>query len=119
ATTAIYTLSLHDALPISTTCRPPNSTLAEVSEPVAATPSQPSTALKKGKSAPVAAKASPKVACMPEDPVRVASDSIRVMVIRAKRTAYQVLNQRVTSAAGEKPISRPAMMPETSTPVPE
>ena len=49
-----------------TTCKVPNSALAEVSLPVRKTPSQPSSALKNGNSTPVAAKASPSVAVAPE-----------------------------------------------------
>src|SRR6201999_1566037 len=43
-------------------CRLPNSTLDAVSDPVSATPSQPSNVPKKGYSTPVAAKARPSVA---------------------------------------------------------
>ena len=49
-----------------TTCRLPNSALADVSLPVRNTPSQPTTALKNGNAAPVAASASPSVDVMPE-----------------------------------------------------
>ena len=44
-----------------TTCRLPNSAFADVSLPVRNTPSQPSSALKNGNSAPVAANARPSV----------------------------------------------------------
>ena len=49
-----------------TTCRFPNSALAEVSEPVRNTPIHPSSALKNGNDAPVAANASPRVAVAPQ-----------------------------------------------------
>ena len=48
-----------------TTCRLPNSALADVSLPVRNTASQPSSELKKGNRTPVAAKASPSVAVAP------------------------------------------------------
>ena len=46
-------------------CKPPNSTLEDVSLPVRATPSHPSIGEKNGKSAPVEANASPMVASRP------------------------------------------------------
>ena len=49
-----------------TTCRFPNSTFDEVSEPVSATPSQPRSGEKNGKRKPVEAKASPMVESEPE-----------------------------------------------------
>src|SRR6266481_9477036 len=52
-------------------CNPPNSTLEAVSEPVSATPSQPSKVPKNGYSTPVPAKASPRVASIPEKRVKV------------------------------------------------
>src|SRR5271166_3230297 len=47
-------------------CKLPNSTLDEVSEPVSATPSQPSKVPKKGYKCPVRANAKPMVASSPE-----------------------------------------------------
>src|SRR6266849_6416668 len=47
-------------------CSPPNNTLEAVTEPVSATPSQPSNVPKNGYRKPACAKASPKVASMPE-----------------------------------------------------
>src|ERR1041384_3285479 len=47
-------------------CRLPNRMLEAVSEPVSATPSQPSKVPKNGYSAPVLAKARPRVASVPE-----------------------------------------------------
>ena len=52
--------------PAVTVCNPPNSTFDAVSDPVSATPSQPSRAAKKGYTTPVWAKASPSVASRPE-----------------------------------------------------
>ena len=49
-----------------TTCRFPNRALAEVSLPVRNTPSQPTNALKKGNTPPVAARDSPSVDVIPE-----------------------------------------------------
>src|SRR5689334_16830716 len=46
-------------------CKLPNNRLDAVSEPVVATPSQPSSVPKKGYSTPVAAKAKPSVASTP------------------------------------------------------
>src|SRR5438309_7541425 len=46
-------------------CNPPNSTLEAVSEPVSATPSQPSKVPKNGYSTPAPAKARPSVASIP------------------------------------------------------
>src|SRR5437762_6988773 len=48
-----------------TFCSPPNSTLEDVSEPVSATPSQPSLAPKKGYSQPACANARPSVESSP------------------------------------------------------
>ena len=47
-------------------CRPPNSTFEAVSDPVSATPSQPSIVPNSGYSTPVWAKARPSVASRPE-----------------------------------------------------
>src|SRR6478672_1962590 len=47
-------------------CRPPNSTLEAVSEPVRATPSQPSRVPKNGYRTPVCEKARPRVESRPE-----------------------------------------------------
>src|ERR1700748_3728856 len=52
-------------------CRLPNNTFEAVSDPVNATPSQPSSVPKKGYNTPVAAKARPRVASTPESGVSV------------------------------------------------
>ena len=62
-------------------CSPPNSTLDAVSEPVSATPSQPSNVPKNGYSTPAPAKAKPSVASRPEKRVRVPIASIAAIVI--------------------------------------
>src|SRR5664279_5528769 len=62
-------------------CRLPNSTFDEVSDPVSATPSQPSSVPKNGYSTPVAAKARPSVASTPDSRVSVPIASIAEIVI--------------------------------------
>src|SRR5205823_13941090 len=57
-------------------CRLPNSTLDAVSDPVSATPSQPSSVPKNGYSTPVAPKAKPSGARNPEGRARVPTRSI-------------------------------------------
>ena len=47
-------------------CKLPNNKLADVSDPVIKTPSQPSTGEKKGNNAPVLANSRPKVVLIPE-----------------------------------------------------
>src|ERR1044072_1247448 len=61
-------------------CRPPKSTFEAVSDPVSATPSQPSSAPKNGYSTPVCANASPSVASRPEKRVSVPMPSIAMIV---------------------------------------
>src|SRR5262245_43862780 len=63
-----------------TFCRLPNRMLDDVSDPVSATPNQPSSVPKKGYSTPVPAKARPSVASTPERRVRVPIASIAEMV---------------------------------------
>src|SRR5213078_4703551 len=62
-------------------CRLPNRMLEAVSDPVSATPSQPSSVPKKGYSTPVAANARPSVASTPESRVKVPIASIAEIVI--------------------------------------
>src|SRR5215212_10482405 len=57
-------------------CNPPNRTFEAVSEPVSATPSQPSSVPKNGYKIPVPAKASPSVASTPAKRVNVPMASI-------------------------------------------
>src|SRR6478752_5861850 len=62
-------------------CRLPNRILDAVSDPVSATPSQPSSVPKNGYNTPVAAKARPRVASTPDRRVSVPMASIAEMVI--------------------------------------
>src|SRR3979411_486244 len=62
-------------------CRLPNRMLEAVSDPVSATPNQPSSVPKKGYSTPVAANARPSVASTPDSRVSVPIASIAEMVI--------------------------------------
>src|SRR6202011_2547791 len=62
-------------------CRLPNNTLEAVSDPVSATPNQPSKVPKKGYSTPVAANARPSVASTPDSRVSVPLASIAEIVI--------------------------------------
>src|SRR5450631_4577023 len=63
-------------------CRLPNRMLDEVSEPVSATPNQPSSVPKKGYNTPVPAKARPSVASTPDSRVNVPIANIAEMVSR-------------------------------------
>src|SRR5260370_38618324 len=62
-------------------CRLPNRMFEAVSDPVSATPNQPSSAPKKGYSTPVAANAKPSVAATPDSRVSVPIASIAEIVI--------------------------------------
>src|SRR6478752_10134235 len=62
-------------------CRLPNRILDAVSDPVSATPSQPSSVPKKGYSTPVAANARPSVASTPDRRVNVPIANIAEIVI--------------------------------------
>src|SRR5512137_1785252 len=73
-----------------TTWRLPKSTLEEVSDPVSATPNQPSSGEKNGKSAPVDAKARPIVESEPEKRVVKPRASMAAMVSSEKRTRFRV-----------------------------
>src|SRR3978361_1182727 len=61
-------------------CRLPNSTLEAVSEPVSATPNQPSKVPKNGYNTPVAANARPSVASTPDRRVQAASARLAEIV---------------------------------------
>src|SRR3954453_15055085 len=67
-------------------CRLPNSTFDAVSDPVNATPNQPSSVPKKGYSLPVFARANPSVASVPEYRVPYPNASIAAIVINEYRT---------------------------------
>src|SRR6476620_3614302 len=99
-------------------CRLPNSTLEAVSDPVSATPSQPSSVPKKGYSTPVAAKARPSVASTPESLVSVPMASIAEIVISEIAHSLMVRPYSPIIFTGEKPIRKPEMIAAVSMPVP-
>src|ERR1700750_356943 len=81
-------------------CRLPKSTLEAVSDPVSATPSQPSKVPKKGYSTPVAANARPSVASTPDSRVRVPIASIAEIVISEMAQTFSVRPYSTTILAG-------------------
>src|SRR4030088_3455888 len=91
-------------------CRLPNSTFEAVSDPVSATPNQPSRVPKKGYSTPVAANARPSVASTPDSRVSVPIASIAEMVISEIAHSLMVRPYTVIILAGEKPARQPAMI---------
>src|ERR1700761_1450456 len=99
-------------------CRLPNSTLEAVSDPVSATPNQPSSVPKKGYSTPVAAKARPSVASTPASRVSVPIASIAEIVISETAQSLMVRPYSVTSRPGPTPIRKPEMIAAISRPVP-
>src|ERR1043165_8313486 len=99
-------------------CRLPNSTLEAVSDPVSATPSQPSSVPKNGYSTPVAANARPRVASTPDSRVRVPIASIAEMVISEIAHTLMVRPYSPISFAGDNPISKPEMIAAISMPLP-
>src|SRR5580698_3516725 len=100
-------------------CKLPNSTLEAVSDPVSATPSQPSSVPKKGYSTPVAAKARPSVASTPDSRVNVPIASIAEIVISEIAQTFRVRPYSANILAGEKPIRAAEMIAAISRPVPE
>src|SRR5262245_49908350 len=74
-----------------TFCNPPNRTLDEVSDPVSATPSQPSIAPKNGYNQPACAKARPSVESRPELLVVKPRASIAAIVSSENLTRFSVL----------------------------
>src|SRR3954452_17036120 len=99
-------------------CRFPNSTFEAVSDPVSATPSQPSSVPKNGYSTPVAANASPSVASTPDSRVSVPIASIAEMVMREIAHTLLVRPYSPSSLAGDRPIKMPEMIAAISMPVP-
>src|ERR1700712_3267047 len=91
-------------------CRLPNSTLEAVSDPVSATPNQPSRVPKKGYSTPVAANARPSVASTPDSRVSVPIASIADIVISEIAHSLMVPPYSATNLPGETPIRRPEMI---------
>src|SRR5882757_11038158 len=88
-------------------CRFPNRMLEAVSDPVSATPSQPSSVPKNGYSTPVAAKARPSVASTPDSRVRVPIASIAEIVISEIAHSLMVLPYVENIFPGEKPARKP------------
>src|SRR3954453_3354385 len=99
-------------------CRLPNSTFDAVSDPVSATPNQPSSVPKKGYSTPVAANASPSVASTPDSRVSVPIASIAEIVISEIAQTLMVRPYSPISLAGDRPIRKPEMMAAISMPDP-
>src|SRR4051794_17107924 len=99
-------------------CKLPNSTLEAVSDPVNATPSQPSSVPKNGYSTPVAANARPSVASTPERRVRVPIASIAEIVISEIAQTLMVRPYSPSSLAGDRPIRTPETIAAISMPVP-
>src|SRR6201996_6487752 len=81
-------------------CRLPNSTLEAVSDPVSATPNQPSKVPKKGYRTPVAAKARPSVASTPDNRVSVSIASIAEIVISEIAHSFSVRPYSLISLPG-------------------
>src|SRR3954447_6709540 len=99
-------------------CKLPNRMLEAVSDPVNATPNQPSKVPKKGYSTPVAAKARPSVASTPERRVNVPIASIAEIVISEIAHSLMVRPYSPIILAGEKPIRKPEMTAAISMPLP-
>src|SRR3954462_2672732 len=99
-------------------CRFPNSTLEAVSDPVSATPSQPSSVPKNGYSTPVAANARPSVASTPDSRVKVPIASIAEIVISEIAQTLMVWPYSPISFAGDSPIRIPEMIAAISMPLP-
>src|SRR6267143_4169758 len=99
-------------------CRFPNSTLEAVSDPVSATPSQPSSVPKNGYSTPVAANAKPSVASTPDSRVSVPIASIAEIVISEIAHSLMVRPYSAIILAGEKPIRKPEIIAAISMPEP-
>src|ERR1700680_815417 len=98
-------------------CRLPNRMLDAVSDPVSATPNQPSSVPKKGYSTPVAANARPSVASTPDNRVKVPIASSAEMVINEIAHSVMLLPFVETILPGEKPARNPEMIAAISMPV--
>src|SRR4051794_36782455 len=88
-------------------CRLPKSTFEAVSDPVSATPSQPSRVPKNGYTNPVPAKARPSVASRPDKRVSVPIASMAEIVISEYVQILIVLPYSAIIFAGVKPITKP------------
>src|SRR5229473_7777868 len=85
-------------------CRLPNRMFDAVSDPVSATPNQPSSVPKKGYSTPVAANARPSVASTPERRVNVPIASIAEIVISEIAHSLMVRPYSEIILAGDSPM---------------
>src|SRR5438105_1018938 len=83
-------------------CRLPNRMFEAVSDPVSATPNQPSSVPKKGYSTPVAANARPSVASTPDSRVKVPIASIAEIVISEIAHSLMVPPYSVISPGRER-----------------
>src|SRR5712672_2092436 len=99
-------------------CRLPNRMLDAVSDPVSATPSQPSSVPKNGYNTPDAANARPSVASTPERRVSVPIASIAEIVISEIAHSLMVRPYSAIILVGEKPIRKPETIAAISMPVP-
>src|SRR2546423_1907382 len=99
-------------------CRLPNRMFEAVSEPVSATPNQPSSVPKKGYSTPVAANARPSVASTPDSRVKVPIASSAEIVISEIAHSLMVRPYSVIILAGEKPARKPEITAAISMPEP-
>src|SRR3954451_6521873 len=99
-------------------CKFPNRMLEAVSDPVSATPNQPSSVPKKGYSTPVAANARPSVASTPDRRGRGPIASLAEIVISEIAHSLMVRPYSAIILAGEKPIRKPEMIAAISMPVP-
>src|SRR6202166_1158395 len=99
-------------------CKLPNRMFDAVSDPVSATPNQPSSVPKNGYRTPVAAKARPSVASTPERRVSVPMASIAEIVISEIAQSLIVRPYSAIILAGEKPARNPEMIAAINMPVP-
>src|SRR6267142_3759179 len=99
-------------------CKLPNRMLDAVSDPVSATPNQPSSVPKKGYSTPVAANARPSVASTPDSRVSVPIASIAEIVISEIAHSLMVRPYSAIILTGEKPIRKPEIIAAISMPDP-
>src|SRR5260370_13566423 len=99
-------------------CRLPNRMFDAVSDPVSATPNQPSKVPKKGYSTPVAANARPSVASTPDSRISVPIASIAQLLISEIAHSLMVRPYTAIILTGEKPIRKPEMIAAISMPVP-
>src|SRR5579863_10375514 len=99
-------------------CKLPNRIFDAVSDPVSATPNQPSSVPKNGYRMPVAAKARPRVASTPERRVSVPIASIAEIVISEIAQSLMVRPYSEIILAGEKPARKPEIIAAINIPVP-